>query len=128
VHSTSNCCCCCCCCSRISRRVIAEQHLHIANARPGYIGSIATALDVADAVDFAGQRAVQVRNLWWEVWSMLGGVEAHDASSPSHTHTHTHTHTDCCQHTTRSSIIHSCTRRRSSCSLVLCCTAYSTRT
>ncbi|KAF6261335.1 alpha-ketoacid dehydrogenase kinase [Scenedesmus sp. NREL 46B-D3] len=46
--------------SRISRRVIAEQHLHIANARPGYIGSIATALDVADAVDFAGQRAVQV--------------------------------------------------------------------
>lgn len=46
--------------SRISRRVMAEQHLHIANARPGYIGSIATALDVPDAVQFAGQRAVQV--------------------------------------------------------------------
>eukprot|EP00878_Enallax_costatus_P015017 GHUV01015724.1.p1 GENE.GHUV01015724.1~~GHUV01015724.1.p1 ORF type:complete len:495 (+),score=95.37 GHUV01015724.1:1927-3411(+) len=46
--------------SRISRRVIAEQHLHIVNTRPGYIGSIATALDVADAVEFAGQRAVQV--------------------------------------------------------------------
>jgi hypothetical protein len=40
---------------------MAEQHLHIANARPGYIGSIATALDVADAVQFAGQRAVQVK-------------------------------------------------------------------
>jgi hypothetical protein len=40
---------------------MAEQHLHIANARPGYIGSIATALDVPDAVQFAGQRAVQVR-------------------------------------------------------------------
>jgi hypothetical protein len=39
---------------------MAEQHLHIANARPGYIGSIATALDVPDAVQFAGQRAVQV--------------------------------------------------------------------
>jgi hypothetical protein len=39
---------------------MAEQHLQIANARPGYIGSIATALDVADAVEFAGQRAVQV--------------------------------------------------------------------
>lgn len=49
------------CGSRISRRVMAEQHLHIANARPGYIGSIATALDVPDAVQFAGQRAVQVR-------------------------------------------------------------------
>lgn len=50
-------------CSRISRRVMAEQHLHIANARPGYIGSIATALDVADAVQFAGQRAVQVKGM-----------------------------------------------------------------
>jgi hypothetical protein len=53
----------CCVCSRISRRVMAEQHLHIANARPGYIGSIATALDVPDAVQFAGQRAVQVRSI-----------------------------------------------------------------
>lgn len=46
--------------SRISRRVIAEQHLHIANTRPGYIGSICTNLDVADAVEFAGQRTRQV--------------------------------------------------------------------
>jgi hypothetical protein len=40
--------------------VIAEQHLHIADTRPGYIGSIATHLDVADALEFAGQRAAQV--------------------------------------------------------------------
>lgn len=50
-----------CFCVLSCRRVIAEQHLHIVNTRPGYIGSIATALDVADAVEFAGQRAVQVR-------------------------------------------------------------------
>ena len=41
--------------------MIAEQHLHIADNRPGYIGSIAAHLDVADAVEFAGQRAAQVR-------------------------------------------------------------------
>ncbi|KAF8071299.1 hypothetical protein HT031_001382 [Scenedesmus sp. PABB004] len=46
--------------SRISRRVMAEQHLHLTNARPGFIGSIATALDVAGALGFAGERARQV--------------------------------------------------------------------
>jgi hypothetical protein len=30
------------------------------DTRPGYLGAIATNLDVADALDFAGQKAAQV--------------------------------------------------------------------
>lgn len=48
--------------SRISRRVIAEQHLHIDSVRPGYIGIICTDLDLHDAVEFAAQRTEQVCN------------------------------------------------------------------
>ena len=47
--------------SRISRRVIAEQHLHLARHRPGYIGAIAEELDVGDALAFAAQRTSQAR-------------------------------------------------------------------
>lgn len=46
--------------SRISRRVLAEQHLHINNKRPAYIGIVCTDLDVNDAIDFAIQKAKQV--------------------------------------------------------------------
>lgn len=46
--------------SRISRRVIAEQHLHINNKRPAYIGIICTDLDVHDSIDFAVQKTKQV--------------------------------------------------------------------
>ncbi|KAG2488120.1 hypothetical protein HYH03_013268 [Edaphochlamys debaryana] len=46
--------------SRISRRVIAEQHLHISNKRPAFIGIICTDLDVADSIDFAVQKTKQV--------------------------------------------------------------------
>jgi hypothetical protein len=51
--------------------VIAEQHLHIVDTRPGYLGAIATNLDVADALDFAGQKAAQVRRavLWVCMWN-----------------------------------------------------------
>ncbi|GIL47842.1 hypothetical protein Vafri_4491 [Volvox africanus] len=46
--------------SRISRRVIAEQHLHIGNKRPGYIGVICTDLDVHESISFAVQKTKQV--------------------------------------------------------------------
>lgn len=46
--------------SRISRRVLAEQHININNGRNGYIGIISTDLSLADAVDFAAGRCRQV--------------------------------------------------------------------
>mmetsp|Transcript_913 Transcript_913/g.2443 ORF Transcript_913/g.2443 Transcript_913/m.2443 type:complete len:544 (-) Transcript_913:136-1767(-) len=46
--------------SRISRRVIGEQHLHLTEKRPGYIGIIAEALSVGDAAEFAAQKTRQV--------------------------------------------------------------------
>ncbi|KXZ53308.1 hypothetical protein GPECTOR_7g1202 [Gonium pectorale] len=46
--------------SRISRRVIAEQHLHLGNKRPAYIGTICTDLDVHESIDFAVQKTRQV--------------------------------------------------------------------
>lgn len=46
--------------SRISRRVLAEQHININNGRSGYIGIINTDLSLADAVDFAAARCRQV--------------------------------------------------------------------
>lgn len=48
--------------SRISRRTIAEQHLHLSMRRPGYIGIVCTDLDVADSIQFAIQRTKQVCN------------------------------------------------------------------
>ncbi|PSC73841.1 pyruvate dehydrogenase kinase [Micractinium conductrix] len=45
--------------SRISRRVMAEQHINLTNQRPGYIGIICTQLHLADAVDFAASRCKQ---------------------------------------------------------------------
>ncbi|KAK9845511.1 hypothetical protein WJX81_008336 [Elliptochloris bilobata] len=46
--------------SRISRRVIAEQHIHLAQRRPGFIGVIATDFSLREAVDHAAQRTRQV--------------------------------------------------------------------
>eukprot|EP00884_Botryococcus_braunii_P006717 jgi/Botrbrau1/16046/Bobra.7_2s0020.1 len=43
--------------SRISRRVIAEQHLNLMKRRPGYIGVICTDLSLSETIDFAVQRA-----------------------------------------------------------------------
>jgi [3-methyl-2-oxobutanoate dehydrogenase (acetyl-transferring)] kinase len=45
--------------SRISRRVMAEQHINLASQRPGYIGIVCTQLNLADAVDFAATRCKQ---------------------------------------------------------------------
>lgn len=45
--------------SRISRRVMAEQHINLTNQRPGYIGIVCTQLNLADAVDFAASRCKQ---------------------------------------------------------------------
>ena len=51
--------------SRISRRVIAEQHLHLHGIqRPGWVGVICTDLSLRDAVTFAAQRSAQVRLIW----------------------------------------------------------------
>ena len=47
--------------SRISRRVIAEQHIHLAQRRPGFIGVIATNFSLREAVDHAAQRTQQAR-------------------------------------------------------------------
>ncbi len=52
--------------SRISRRVIAEQHLNLAKRRPGYIGVICTDLSLAEAIDFAVQRTKQARLVFAE--------------------------------------------------------------
>ncbi|KAK9815106.1 hypothetical protein WJX73_007689 [Symbiochloris irregularis] len=46
--------------SRISRRVLAEQHLHLGQSRQDFIGVIATHLQIADALDHAIQQARQV--------------------------------------------------------------------
>lgn len=47
--------------SRISRRVIAEQHLQLCQAAGGYVGIIASQLAVREVVELAGQRAAQAR-------------------------------------------------------------------
>jgi hypothetical protein len=41
-------------------RVMAEQHIHLAHRRPGYIGIICTDLSLPDAIAFAAQRTKQV--------------------------------------------------------------------
>lgn len=46
--------------SRISRRIMAEQHLHISTRRPGYIGIVSTDLNVREAIEFAAQKTRQV--------------------------------------------------------------------
>ena len=46
--------------SRLSRRVLAEQHINLTTTRPGFVGVIALDLGLADAVDFATQRCKQV--------------------------------------------------------------------
>lgn len=46
--------------SRISRRVLAEQHINLTNRRPGYVGVINLHADLAESVDFARVRCRQV--------------------------------------------------------------------
>lgn len=46
--------------SRISRRVLAEQHININNGRRGYIGIVCTTLSLSDSVDLAAGRCRQV--------------------------------------------------------------------
>ena len=46
--------------SRISRRVLAEQHININNGRAGYIGIVCTTLSLSDSVDLAAGRCKQV--------------------------------------------------------------------
>jgi len=46
--------------SRISRRVVAEQHLGLGQPRSGYVGIVCTELSLADSVDLAAQRCRQV--------------------------------------------------------------------
>ncbi|KAL6764791.1 pyruvate dehydrogenase kinase-like protein [Haematococcus lacustris] len=46
--------------SRISRRVLAEQHLQLGLRRPGYVGILCTLLNVAEAVEFAAAKCRQV--------------------------------------------------------------------
>lgn len=51
--------------SRISRRVIAEQHIGLQNPRPGFIGVICTELSVKDAVEKA---AVQCSSICFSTY------------------------------------------------------------
>ena len=46
--------------SRISRRIMAEQHICLASSRPGFIGIICAEMSLPDAVRFAAQRTKQV--------------------------------------------------------------------
>mmetsp|Transcript_48787 Transcript_48787/g.156255 ORF Transcript_48787/g.156255 Transcript_48787/m.156255 type:complete len:194 (+) Transcript_48787:507-1088(+) len=46
--------------SRISRRVIAEQHICLDLKREGYIGIVCTELEIKGALDFAVERTKQV--------------------------------------------------------------------
>ena len=48
--------------SRISRRIMAEQHICLAACRPGFIGIICADLSLPDAVHFAAQRTKQVKS------------------------------------------------------------------
>lgn len=73
--------------SRISRRVIAEQHLQLHQRREGYIGLVCTDLDIADAVEFAGQRTTQVCSETYGVApevKISGDLHATLAYIPSH--------------------------------------------
>jgi hypothetical protein len=45
----------------ICARVMAEQHIHLAHRRPGFIGIICTDLSLPDAIAFAAQRTRQAR-------------------------------------------------------------------
>ena len=46
--------------SRISRRVLAEQHIALQNRRQNFVGIVCTQLDLREAVDFAFRKAQQV--------------------------------------------------------------------
>eukprot|EP00951_Prasinocladus_malaysianus_P007967 scaffold57375_cov31-Prasinocladus_malaysianus.AAC.1 len=48
--------------SRISRRVLAEQHIHLENSNAKAIGIISTELSLYEAVHYAAQRTRQVCN------------------------------------------------------------------
>lgn len=49
--------------SRISRRVLAEHHINLASARPGFVGVVCRDLSLRDAAVFAAQRCKQVLTL-----------------------------------------------------------------
>ena len=46
--------------SRITRRVMAEQHIGLQQQRPGYVGAVATDLDLKKSLEFAAVRAQQI--------------------------------------------------------------------
>ena len=46
--------------SRITRRVMAEQHIALQQQRPGYVGAVATDLDLRKSIEFAAMRAQQI--------------------------------------------------------------------
>ncbi|GAX75682.1 hypothetical protein CEUSTIGMA_g3125.t1 [Chlamydomonas eustigma] len=46
--------------SRISRRILAEQHLHLGDRRPGYVGIICMDLNIREAAEFSAQKTRQV--------------------------------------------------------------------
>ena len=54
--------------SRISRRIMAEQHICLAARRPGFIGIICADLSLPDAVHFAAQRTKQVSHHMSVMW------------------------------------------------------------
>lgn len=46
--------------SRISRRTLAEQHMYLNQARPGYVGIVCVDMHVAEGIEFAAARCSQV--------------------------------------------------------------------
>ena len=46
--------------SRITRRVMAEQHTGLQQQRPGYVGAVATDLDLKKSLEFAAMRAQKI--------------------------------------------------------------------
>jgi len=73
--------------SRISRRVMAEQHLSLSAHRPGYVGIVAADLPVAEAVGLAAQMATQMCVETFGVspeFEMCGDVRASLSYIPAH--------------------------------------------
>lgn len=68
--------------SRISRRVLAEQHLQLETARPGYVGIIATDLGLADSVELAAARCRQVCAETYGVAPPIVVIGARDQTIP----------------------------------------------
>lgn len=79
--------------SRVSRRVLAEHHIGLASPRPGHVGAVCAAVDLADAVHHA---AARTRQACVEAYGVAPSVVVDAPAAPAIPHIPAHV--DYCLH------------------------------